>query len=307
MKIVFMGTPLFAKTILQSLVKEHEVIAVVTQPDQKVGRKKILTPSPVKAFALVHDIKVFQPVKLSQSYDDIMSLNADIYITAAYGQFVPNALLKHKPSINVHGSLLPAYRGGAPIQYAIKDGLKKTGVTIMHMVRKMDAGNIISQVEVPITRDDVYSTLSKKMSEIGAKELLNVLDTYGVNLPVGNTQDENKVTFAYTLKREDERLLLHHTVNHFLNHMRSLLDEPVGHIIVNDVPIKIYDAKKSDIMSNEEPGTVIKAKKQLTIQLKDGAVDILSLQLPGKKRLQVRDFLNGQNLFKEGMLLKETP
>jgi methionyl-tRNA formyltransferase len=306
MKIVFMGTPLFARTVLEALITRYDVVGVVTQPDQKIGRKKILTPSPVKLLAIEKDIPVFQPVKLSQAYQPIIDMNADIYITAAYGQFVPNAILTHKPSINVHGSLLPLYRGGAPIQYAIKDGLKETGITIMHMVKKMDAGNIIRQKSMPILDTDTYTSLSQKMSQIGAQELLSVLDTYGSEMPIGDIQHEAQVSFAYTLKREDEKLSLSQSVQSFLNHMRALLDEPVGHILVQGLPIKIYDAKKSDIIKDVPIGTVIQSKKQLTIQLKDGAIDILSLQAPGKKRLLIHEFINGQNIFKEGMVIKES-
>ncbi|MGA0351472.1 MAG: methionyl-tRNA formyltransferase [Acholeplasmataceae bacterium] len=305
MKIVFMGTPLFAQVILKALIQKHEVIAVITQPDQLVGRKKTITPSPVKRFALENNIPVFQPINLSQAYETILALDADIYITAAYGQFVPSVMLKHKPSINVHGSLLPSYRGGAPIQYAIKDGLVETGVTIMHMVKRMDAGNIISQHVLPISPEDTYTTLSQKMSELGAKALLEVLDTYGTQLPEGRLQDESKVSFAYTLKREDERLSLQDTVQAFLNKMKSLLEEPVGHINVNGQPIKVYDAKKSDIIKTAAMGTVIRCHKQLTIQLIDGALDILVLQAPGKKKLNIKDFLNGQKIFTEGMTIKE--
>ena len=306
MKIVFMGTPQFAKVILESLIQSHNVIGVVTQPDRLVGRKKVPTPSPVKELALKHQIDVYQPMSLRQDYEAIKALNPDVFITAAYGQFVPKTLLESKPNINVHGSLLPMYRGGAPIQYAIKDGLTETGVTIMHMVNKMDAGNIIDQEALPIEPNDTYTSLSFKMSQLGAKLLLKVLHTYGANLPIGTSQDVSKVTFAYTLKREDEHLRYDQTCEQFINQMRALLDQPVGHILVKDMPVKIYDAKKSDIIKRVEPGTVIHTKKQLTIQLKDGAVDILTIQLPGKKVLTIEQFLNGQNIFYDGMTLKES-
>lgn len=305
MKIVFMGTPIFAQVILEALIEAHDVIGVVTQPDRLVGRKKIPSPSPVKEVAMKHQIDVFQPMSLSQDYASIKALNPDIFITAAYGQFVPKALLEFKPNINVHGSLLPMYRGGAPIQYAIKDGLLETGVTIMHMVSKMDAGNIIDQVTLPIETYDTYSSLSLKMSKIGAQLLQKVLKTYGTNLPKGSAQDDTKVTFAYTLKRDDERLDYCLTCDQFINQMRALLDQPVGHILVKELPVKIYDAKKSDIIKRVDPGVVISTKKRLTIQLKDGAIDILKIQLPGKKVLSIEQFLNGQNIFYEGMTLKE--
>lgn len=303
MNIVFMGTPEFARVILKRLIDTYNVVGVVTQPDTFKGRKKIPSQSPVKELALKHHIPVFQPKQLSKDYEDILKLNADMYITAAYGQFVPRIILQDKPNINVHGSLLPTYRGGAPIQYAIQDGIKETGVTIMHMVSKMDAGNIIRQKVIPILKTDTYTSLSKKMSDIGATLLIEVLSEYGNNLPKGMKQDETKVTFAYTLKREDERLHYHMTCDQFIDKMRALLDDPVGHIEVNHIPMKIYDAKKSDIIKHVPTGTVISTKKRLTIQLKDGAIDILKIQAPGKKPLMIEQFLNGQSLFVENTIL----
>lgn len=306
MKIIFMGTPAFAEPILNMLIETFEVLAVITQPDQQVGRKKVMMMSPVKTLALKHDIPVLQPLKLKDAIDDVLAYNADIYITAAYGQFVPLGILKHKPCINVHGSLLPKYRGGAPIQYAIKDGLKETGVTIMHMVKKMDAGAIIKQQSMPIEAEDTYTTLSSKMSLIGAQVLKEVLETYGTQLPSGCPQDEKEVTFAYTLKREDERLSFHASAQAFIDHMHALKDQPIGHIIHRGIPIKIYEAKKSDIISNKAPGTIILSKKTLTICCREGAVDILALQLPGKKRLSIEAFLNGQNMFQDGQIIEES-
>jgi methionyl-tRNA formyltransferase len=148
MKIVFMGTPLFAVEVLEMLILEHDVKLVVTQPDKAVGRKKIMMPSLVRELALKHGIEVFQPVKIKEDYKKIIDINPDFIITAAYGQILPKALLDQVKAINVHGSLLPKYRGGAPIQYALFNGDEKTGVTIMYMAFKMDSGDIIKQEDI---------------------------------------------------------------------------------------------------------------------------------------------------------------
>jgi len=156
LKIVFMGTPSFSVPILEALIEKYDVIGVVTQPDKMVGRKKELQASPVKQCAIKHNIKVFQPIKIRQEYQDIVNLHPDLIVTAAYGQIVGMKLLncpKYR-SINVHASLLPLYRGGAPIHQAIKDGQKETGVTIMYMEKEMDAGDILSQRAIPIGEKD---------------------------------------------------------------------------------------------------------------------------------------------------------
>mgnify|MGYP001156486666 FL=1 len=180
LKIVFMGTPDFAVPVLKQLISDgYEVVAVVTQPDRPVGRKKILTPPPVKVAAEQHGIPVLQPEKLrdSEELEQIIKLEPDLIVTAAYGQILPKKLLDAPKygCINVHASLLPELRGGAPIHYAILQGKEKTGVTIMYMVEKLDAGDILTQVEVPISETDTVGTLHDKLSEAGAKLLSETL------------------------------------------------------------------------------------------------------------------------------------
>lgn len=174
MKIVFMGTPDFSVPVLQRLIRDgYEIVAVVTQPDKPVGRKKVITPPPVKQEALRHEIPVLQPKKVRTEYEEILKYEPDLIVTAAYGQILPGELLDspERGCINVHASLLPEYRGGAPIHQAIIDGKKETGVTIMYMVEKLDAGDMLSQVSVEIEEDDTVGSLHDKLSDAGAELL----------------------------------------------------------------------------------------------------------------------------------------
>ena len=178
MKIVFMGTPDFAVNVLQGLIdNNYDVVGVVSQPDKEVGRKRILTPTPVKEVALKYNIPVFQPVKIRKEFDDILALEPDMIVTCAYGQIIPKEILDYPRlgCINVHGSLLPKLRGGAPIHHAIMDGLDETGITIMYMDVSMDSGDIISQRSIPITDSDNVGILWDKLSLLGRDLLLDTL------------------------------------------------------------------------------------------------------------------------------------
>ncbi|WP_077911987.1 methionyl-tRNA formyltransferase, partial [Listeria innocua] len=197
-KIIFMGTPAFSVPVLEQLASAYDVIAVVTQPDRPVGRKRILTPPPVKKAALELGIPVYQPEKLrtSSELEELISLEADLLVTAAYGQILPNTLLespKHG-AINVHASLLPEYRGGAPVHYALLDGKTETGVTIMYMVEKLDAGDMISQRKIPITEEDNTGTMFDKLSKLGAELLMDTLPDFLAGKITAVAQDPEKVT-----------------------------------------------------------------------------------------------------------------
>jgi methionyl-tRNA formyltransferase len=226
MNIVFMGTPEFACPILEMLHQHHNVLLVVTQPDKPFGRKKILTPSPIKSLATKLNLHVFQPEKLKEDYLKIIELKPDLIITAAYGQMLPKELIDQIVAINVHGSLLPEYRGGAPIQYALFDGKRETGITIMYMAFKMDSGDIIKQSSIPIEFEDNYQTLSEKLSLLGAKLLKEVLETYEMGQIKSIPQDSSLVTFAYTLKYRDEKLSFDWTTEKIINRIRGLSPEP---------------------------------------------------------------------------------
>jgi methionyl-tRNA formyltransferase len=300
MKIIFFGTPEFAHTILKSLYDHHHILAVVTQPDEK--KDSYLS---VKQFALQHDLKLFQPEKVIAISKILKALEPDIYITAAFGQFIPSVILNHRPSINVHASLLPSYRGAAPIQYAIKDGLTKTGITIMYMEKEMDAGHIISSEEIDIEKEDNTSTLTLKLAEVGASLLLKTLPQFQNERPVGHAQDGRFVSYAPKWTPLDEMLHLDMNFETFLNYVRANANNPGATLKTKSLTMKIYQAKKNDIIQPGPLGYIHLSKHSLSISLKDGVIDILEIQIPGKKKLLIKDFLNGQKIFNEGMIIKE--
>lgn len=300
MKIIFFGTPKFAQTILSALYENHEILAVVTQPDEKKD-----SYLPVKQFALAHNIKLFQPEKVKDIAETLKAIEPDLYITAAFGQFIPTTILKHRPSINVHASLLPTYRGAAPIQYAIKDGSKKTGITIMYMEKEMDAGNIIAAKEVMIETEDNTSSMTLKLAEVGSHVLLETLPQFENERPVGQIQDAQCVSFAPKWTPHDERVHLEMNVNTFINYVRANGDNPGATLKTKSLTMKIYQVKKNDIIQPGPIGYIHLSKHTLSISLKDGVIDILEIQIPGKKRLSIKDFLNGQKLITDGMILKE--
>ena len=208
-RIVFMGTASFSLEVLKMLIEEkYNIVGVVTQPDRFVGRKKVLTMPDVKVEALKYDIPVVQPARIKEDYQEVIDLNPDLIITAAYGQIVPQALLDapRLGCVNVHASLLPKYRGGAPVHQAIIDGEEKTGVTIMYMVKKMDAGNIISQRETPIAYDETVETLYNRLGVIGSELLKDTLPSILEGTNASIPQDESLVTYSPTLSRDDERI-----------------------------------------------------------------------------------------------------
>lgn len=300
MKIVFMGTPAYAVPTLEMLHQKYGVALVVTQPDKKVGRAGQVEFSPVKQFALNHQIALFQPIKMKLDYQPILDIKPDLIVTAAYGQMIPKSVLDAGIAINLHGSILPKYRGGAPVQYAIRNGELETGVTLMYMAPKMDSGDIIDIHKVMIEPNDTTDTLMAKLS-IAAR---TVLESNIDRLLQGRTpriqQDESKVTFAYNLKPVDEILDFNQTVHQIDCHLRSLLSQPGGSIFVNKTRIKVYEIAKSDIISSGVPGEILSDKKRLLIQAKDGVVELIKIQPENKKIMLAKDFLNGQKLFTKG-------
>lgn len=301
MKIIFMGTPDFATNSLQALIDaNYEIVAVVSQPDKKQGRKAEVIYSPVKELALKYKLKLLQPLNVKEITNELIALQADLIVTAAYGQILPKELLDQIKAINVHGSLLPQYRGGAPIQYALFDGLEKTGVTIMDMAFKMDSGDIILQGEIDILENDNYETLSEKLAVIGAELLIKVLKG---NYP-RIKQDESKVTFAYTLKRVDEFLDFYVDADSVINRLRGLMPNIGGSFIVNNVIIKVFKLRKSDIIKDGQVGSIYLTNKMFLVKTKTNWLEIVELQVPGKKRLPVADFLNGQKIVENGDMVE---
>lgn len=295
-----MGTPEFSVPILTMLHEEgYSILAVVTQPDRPVGRKKVLTPTPVKKEALRLGLPVIQPEKLkgSPELDEILSLQPDIVVTAAFGQLLPKEILDAPKygCLNVHASLLPAYRGGAPIHQAVIDGQTETGVTIMYMAQKLDAGDIISQQAIPIEQTDTTGILFEKLSVVGRDLLKETLPTIlnGSNERI--VQDESLVTFARNISREQERIDWSQSAQNIYNLVRGLNPWPVAYTTLKQENVKIWWGQPSEQNYSQPIGTVVELKvDRLIVQTGDKqAFEITELQPAGKKKMSAEEFLRG--------------
>lgn len=306
MRIVFMGTPTFSVPILESLIANYEVVLVVTQPDKEVGRKRVLTPTPVKVCAMSHHIPLFQPERIKDDYEPIINCKPDIIITAAFGQFIPKVLLDLPPlgAINVHGSLLPKYRGGSPIQTAIIKGEEKTGITIMYMAPKMDSGDIISQKSIPILDTDNNETMFNKLSLLGRDLLLTTLPLIIDGKVERIKQNDALATFAYNITHEDQIIDWHQPSRAIFNLIRGLAPNPSALSTVNGTVVKIFEAKMVNYLGKEECGCVVKMDKELWVKTLDGALSILEIQVAGKNKMPIKSFLNGQKLITLNALFK---
>ena len=295
-KIIFMGTPAFSVPVLDGLIEAgYEVVAVVTQPDRAVGRKKEIKMTPVKVAAQRHSLPVYQPEKISGSDEmaDLMQLGADIIVTAAFGQFLPEKLLNSVThAVNVHASLLPKYRGGAPVHYAIINGDEQAGVTIMEMVKQMDAGDMISQKAIPITDTDDVGTMFEKLSIVGRDLLLATLPDYLLGKLHPTPQDEKLVTFSPNITSEEEKIDWSASARDVFNQVRGMSPWPVAHTTWQGARFKLHAVRVAE--GSGKPGQVIdKTKKSLVIATQDGAVSLVSVQPAGKPKMPIQDFLNG--------------
>ena len=296
-RIVFMGTPDFAVPVFKALAENYNVVAVVTQPDKKVGRKQVLTPSPIKKASAEFNIPVLQPVRIKDEYEEVLKYKPDMIITCAYGQIIPKLLLdypKYK-CINVHASLLPKLRGGAPIHHAIMDGYDKTGITIMYMDTKMDTGDIISKSETDITKDDTLGSLHDRLSEMGKDLLLETLP----NIIKGNIkrvkQDESEATYGYNITKEDEKIDFNKSNVEVDNKVRALNPTPGAYTTLNGKRLKVYDVRLSDrYYANTKPGTIVGFEKDgIRVVAGNKEVILTDIAIEGKKRCLVKDYLNG--------------
>lgn len=297
LKVLFMGTPLFSVNILNGLIDNYNVVGVVTQPDKEVGRKKEMKFSPVKEVALKNNIKVFQPEHIKTEYEDLLKLDVDMIVTCAYGQIIPKELLDFPKygCINVHASLLPKLRGGSPIHTAIIKNYPRTGVTIMYMVEKMDAGDIISQVDTPIYPNDNLESLHDRLSEMGTKLLLETIPKIvsGDINPI--PQEESEVTYAWNIKREEEHIDFNDSVINIYNRIRGLSPVPGAYAILDDTNVKIYASRISESFFTEKKnGEIGKIYKDgIGVCCSDGEIILTEIQFAGKKRMKVSDYLNG--------------
>ncbi len=294
-RVVFMGTPEFSVPVLKMLHENYQVELVVTQPDKLVGRKQILTPSPVKQYALEHHISVFQPIKIKKELEEIIKLQPDIIITCAYGQILPKKLLDCPKfgCINVHASLLPKYRGGAPIHKALINGEKETGITIMYMDEGMDTGDMIQKEVYQIQPDDNVGTLHDKLSTMGANLLKEVLPSIIAKTNKREKQKEEEATYAYNIKREEEHLDFSKTGNELQNQIRGLNPWPTAHFILFDSEIKILEAKFKEETIKEVGIIKDITKDAIGITCQDGILYVTKIKPFGKKIMPTKDYLNG--------------
>ncbi|MFB2670994.1 methionyl-tRNA formyltransferase [Shewanella xiamenensis] len=300
LNIIFAGTPDFAARHLQALINSHHnVIAVYTQPDRPAGRGKKLTASPVKELALAHNIPVYQPGSLRKepAQQQLAALNADIMVVVAYGLILPKVVLDtpRLGCINVHGSILPRWRGAAPIQRALWAGDKETGVTIMQMDVGLDTGDMLLKTYLPIEDDDTSASLYEKLAQQGPDALLQALEGLANGTLAAEKQDEALANYAEKLSKEEAMLDWTKSATQLWQEVRAFNPWPVSYFEHQGNTIKVWQTQVSTTSSNAAPGTIISAsKKGIEVATGDGVLTLLSMQLPGKKPLSVADILNAR-------------
>ena len=295
-RIVFMGTPEIAARVFENLINFGlNFVGLIAQEDKPVGRKGILEPVATKVVAQKYNIPVFQPHRIRKEYEFLYDLKPDLILTMAYGQIVPQAVLDVPPygCLNLHGSLLPKYRGAAPIQRALINGDKTTGITLMEMIDKMDAGRMYAKEEVTID-DDNYSSLCLKLIDAATKVVQDNLYDYFNHKLVGTLQDESEVTFADKILPSDEKLDINLNCEQFINFVNGLSFEPGGYVYINDKKLKILKAHK--VLSHLGELGQLSIKKEVVLSLVDGDIVLDVVQLEGKKRMDGKSFANGNRL-----------
>ena len=298
-RVVFMGTPNFAVPILKSLIDNYNVVMLVCQPDRKKNRKGDIEYPDTKKVALEYNIPVFQPTKVREDYEEILNVKPDIIITCAYGQIIPDILLNYPKygCINVHGSLLPELRGGAPIHWAIIRGYKKTGISIMYMSSKMDAGDVIAQSSIDIDDNIILGELYDKMSLLGRDLLIDTLPSIINGTCNRIKQEEDKVTFGYNVSKEDMKIDFSKNAIDVRNLVRGLNPIPGAYCYLDNKRIKIYEVLiLNDNVKSNDYGKIVRIDKDgIVCNTKDKLIKILDIAIEGKKRCMVSDYLNGVN------------
>lgn len=296
-KIVYMGTPDFSATVLKGLLKKYEIRAIVSQPDRSSGRNGEIKPTPVKKVGNDNTILVIQPEKIKEEYAEVLAYEPDLIITCAYGQILPKELLDapRLGCINVHASLLPKLRGGAPIHHAIIDGHSKTGITIMYMNTGMDEGDIISQREIPIEYDDTAETLHDKLAILGRDLLLDTLPSIIDGTNTRTKQDRFDATYAPTIKREDERIDFTKSRRQVYNHIRGLNSWPGAYCLFEGKVLKVWEARETDnIFNNLFDGQITAIYEDgFGVKVENGEIVFTKVQLEGKKKMSAKEFING--------------
>ncbi|WP_375055981.1 methionyl-tRNA formyltransferase [Zobellella sp. DQSA1] len=300
LNIIFAGTPDFAARHLQALLgSEHNVVAVYTQPDRPAGRGKKLTPSPVKVLAEQAGVAVLQPESLRQeaAQQQLAALDADIMVVVAYGLILPQVVLDtpRLGCINVHGSLLPRWRGAAPIQRAIWAGDAATGVTIMQMDKGLDTGAMLHKASLPITPEDTSASLYEKLADIGPKALLHTLEQLAAGSAVAEPQDDAQANYAEKLSKEEARIDWRQPAAQIERCVRAFNPWPVSYFMIGEHNLKLWRAEARDEASELAPGTILRAGKQgIDVATGAGVLRLLSLQPPGKKAMSCQDLLNAR-------------
>ena len=296
-KVVFMGTPDFSVPVLEGLIENYDVVGVVSQPDKRVGRHQELVNTPIKEVALKNNIVCFQPIKIREEYQEILDLNPDIIVTCAYGQIIPKEILDYPRlgCINVHASLLPKLRGGAPIHKSIIDGYSKTGITIMYMDVKMDNGDIISQRETVITDDDDLESVHDRLSLMGKELLLDTLPSIidGTNSRI--PQNEDEVTYAWNIKREEEKIDFNKTRREVFNLIRGLSPIPGAFTLLDNQEMKVYSSIISDkVFLSKKNGEITGLYKNgIGVNCSDGEIILTVIKPFGKKKMDASSYING--------------
>ena len=294
LKVVYMGTPDFSVPALEWLIENTNVVLVVTQPDKVVGRKREVSFSPVKKCAVANNIDVFQPEKIKNEFEIMSEVNPDIIITCAYGQIVPESILNIPKygCINIHASLLPKYRGAAPIQWVLLKNEEKTGVTLMYMDKGMDTGDMIAKEEYLIKDSDTVGTLHDILSNIGVNLLKNNLKAIINGTVLREKQNNEDATYAPMIKREDEHIDFNDNGKNIIGKIRAFNPWPLANTVINDNEVKIINAyfEKSD---NSKPGLITYTKKDMIIDCKDGKIYLKEIKPIGKKQMNIEAYLNG--------------
>lgn len=308
MKIIFAGTPDFAVPALQMLIDSgHDVCAVYTQPDRPAGRGRKLTPSPVKVLALNADIPVLQPETL-KTHDDLeqfVSFDADLMIVVAYGILLPQTILDapRLGCINIHGSLLPRWRGAAPVHRAVMAGDDETGITIMRIIKKLDAGDMLHKEKCKIEAHHTSSDLHDKLADLGAIGLQKVLNQLEAGSVVAEKQDEAFVTYAAKLEKSEALLDWSQSAVALDRKIRGLNSWPVAQTVFQGKVMRVWRAALTEHKSDLPSGTVIRLGKQMCVVTGNGVIDLLEIQLPGGKRMEIHAFLNANDV--DGVKLGE--
>ncbi|MGC8401315.1 methionyl-tRNA formyltransferase [Enterobacter mori] len=300
LRIIFAGTPDFAARHLDALLSSgHKVVGVFTQPDRPAGRGKKLMPSPVKVLAEEHGLPIFQPASLrpQENQQLVADLNADVMVVVAYGLILPKAVLDmpRLGCVNVHGSLLPRWRGAAPIQRSLWAGDAETGVTIMKMDVGLDTGDMLFKLACPITNEDTSATLYDKLADLGPQGLIETLQQLADNTATPEVQDEALATYAEKLSKEEAQLDWSLSAAQLERCIRAFNPWPMSWMMIDDQPVKVWKASVIDGDTSEEPGTIIEVSKQgIQVATAKGILNLESLQPAGKKAMSAQDLLNSR-------------